>query len=121
VPQVIEVEIDIKPGSDPNAINTKNMGVIPVAILTTPDFDASTVDFATVCFGDAEEPGARDCSEAHGIAHLEDVDGDQDVDLVLHFETQQTGIDYGDTQACLTGETYGGDAIAGCDAIVTVK
>ena len=38
----LEVEslIDIKPGTFPNTINPKSMGVIPVGILSTADFDA---------------------------------------------------------------------------------
>ena len=36
-----EVEIDIKPGSWPNAINPGSNGVIPVAILSSPEFDAT--------------------------------------------------------------------------------
>jgi hypothetical protein len=32
------------PNSDPNAINTRSHGVIPVAILTTDEFDAAEVD-----------------------------------------------------------------------------
>ena len=47
-PPVVEVEIDIKPGSDPNSINLKSKGVVPVAVLTTDDFDASDVDPDTV-------------------------------------------------------------------------
>lgn len=115
-----QVDIDIKPGSDPNSINLRNRGVIPVAILTTDTFDATTVDPASVCFGDAEEPTERDCTEAHGTGHVEDVDGDGDDDLVLHFQTQETGIDPGDTEACLTGTTTGGTAIEGCDSVRTV-
>jgi len=42
------VEIDIKPGSYPNSINLDSGRVVPVAILTTPDFDASIVDPGTV-------------------------------------------------------------------------
>ena len=42
--QNAEVPIDIKPGSYPNSINPNAGGVIPVAILTTDTFDASTVD-----------------------------------------------------------------------------
>jgi hypothetical protein len=55
-PSFIEVTIDIKPGSDPNAINPSSRGVIPVAILTTESFDATTVSPITVRFGPA---GAR--------------------------------------------------------------
>ena len=40
----ITVSIDIKPGSSPNRINPKSNGVIPVGILTTDAFDATTVD-----------------------------------------------------------------------------
>jgi Integrin beta chain VWA domain len=117
---VQEVGIDIKPGSFPNSIKLSNKGVIPVAILSTPTFDATTVDANTVCFGDAEDPSQRDCTEAHGRGHIEDVNGDFLLDLVLHFETSETGIDLGDTEACLTGETFGGALIEGCDSVRTL-
>jgi hypothetical protein len=110
-PAIIEVDIDIKPGSDTNPINLKSEGVIPVAILTTDDFDATTVDPMSVAFGPA---GA---SEAHNKGHLEDADSDGDVDLMLHFRTQGTGIQAGDTEACLIGETLSGIPIEGCDSI----
>ena len=114
LPVTTIVTIDIKPGSDPNSINPKSKGVIPVAILTTDDFDATTVDPLSVKFGPGE------AEEAHGKGHIEDVDNDGDSDLVLHFKTQETGIQSGDIEASLTGETFGGQAIAGTDAIRTV-
>ena len=110
---VVEVEIDIKPGGDPNSINLKSKGIIPVAVLTDEDFDATTVDVSTVAFGpDEAEP-------VHN-GHIEDVDGDGDDDLVLHFKTQDTGIQCGDTDATLTGETFDGQAIEGSDSVNTV-
>ncbi len=51
---------------------------------------------------------------------LEDVDGDGDTDLILHFRTQDTGIQCGNTSASLTGQTFSGQAIQGSDSIVTV-
>ena len=115
-PPPIEVNIDIKPGSDPNSINPKSKGVIPVAILTTPDFDATTVDWTTVMFEGAIP--AHDLSDPLVLAdHQQDVDGDGDVDFVFHFRTQETGIAQGDTSATLTGQTTGGIPITGTDTV----
>ena len=44
----IEVDIDIKPGNQPNSINLGPLGDGPVAILSTPDFDASSVQPDTI-------------------------------------------------------------------------
>ena len=40
----IAVIIDIKPGSDTNSINLGSNGHLPVAILSSPTFDATTID-----------------------------------------------------------------------------
>jgi hypothetical protein len=108
------VDIDIKPGSDPNAVNPKSKGVIPVAILTTDTFDATTVDPSTVQFG---PDGA---SFGHKSVHFEDVDDDGDLDLLLHFRTQETGIACGDHKARLIGVTFDGQPIMGTDTVKTV-
>lgn len=109
----IPVAIDIEPGSFPNSINPRSKGVIPVAILTTDTFAATTVDPLSVAFG------PNGAVEAHGRGHIEDADGDGDLDLVLHFRTQDTGIQCGNTSASLTGETFSGQAIEGSDSIKT--
>ncbi len=111
-PCVVLVEIDIKPGSFPNSINLKSKGVVPVAILTTDEFDALAVDPTTVAFG----PGAVPACDGH----VEDMDGDGDLDLVLHFEIQESGLAFGDTDATLTGETFDGIPIEGTDSVKIV-
>ena len=111
---IIEVDIDIKPSDFPNSINPRSKGVIPVAILTTTVFDATTVDPLSVKFG------PNGATEAHVRGHIEDVDGDGDLDLVLHFRTQDTGIVCGVTSASLTGHTFADQPIQGSDSIQTV-
>lgn len=111
----ISVVIDIKPGSDSNSINLSSNGKIPVAVLTTDTFDATQIDPLTVSFGPA---GA---GEAHGRAHVVDIDADGDADLVLHFNRQDTGIACGDTEAALTGQTFSGQAVTGSDTLRAVK
>lgn len=112
---VTAVAVDVKPGSFPNSVNPRSRGVLPVALLTTATFDATTVDPDTVRLGAA---GAAGAAPVH--AALEDVDRDGDLDLVLHFRTQETGIDCGTAELFLQGETSGGQAIAGSDSIRTV-
>lgn len=111
---VTTVTVDIKPGSLPNSINPKSKGKLPVAILTTNAFDATTMDPTTVRFGQTGTEAAPVQSA------LEDVDGDGDIDMILHFNTQDTGMMCGDTSASLTGETFSEQAIQGTDAIKTV-
>jgi hypothetical protein len=110
----ILINIDVKPGSFPNSINPRSNGVIPVAILTTKAFAATTVDPLSVEFG------LGGATEAHGKGHIEDVDGDGDRDLVLHFNTREAGIQCGRTAVTLTGQTSDGQAITGTDTIQTV-
>jgi hypothetical protein len=116
-----QVSCHIMPGSTRNAVNLDGRTtVISVAVLTTPGFEAARVDPATVCFGDPEVPAERDCTEVHGTGHPKDVDGDGDTDLFFHFETAQTGIDPGDTQACLFGKTFRPvTSVMDCDSIAT--
>ncbi len=61
---------------------------------------------------------AHDQTDPANLAdHQRDVDGDGLTDYVLHFLTGLTGISEGDTEACLTGQTFGGIPIEGCDAV----
>ena len=88
--------------------------MIPVAILTTDTFDATTVDSTTVRFG------ATGTEAVPVQSAFEDVDGDSDTDMILHFNARETGIVCGDTSIILTGETFSGQAIQGSHSIQTV-
>ncbi|KAB1187685.1 MULTISPECIES: hypothetical protein [Haloferax] len=112
-----EVSIDIKPGSDLNPVNPRSAGVIPVAILGTADFDPSSVDVGSLRFGsESAVGGGAGASAAHG-GHLEDVDGDGIVDLVLHFPVQDTGFGDGDELGIIVGQLDDGTNISGSDGV----
>jgi hypothetical protein len=104
------VIIDIKPGCKCNLIILHRcccFSTIPVAIITTPDFDAATVDPATVVFAGAHAKSSK----------LVNVDHDGDKDLLLTFKIRDTDLAPGDTEACLDGKTYGGVAFHACDSV----
>src|SRR5437016_11079596 len=82
--------MDIRPRDFPNSINPRSNGVIPVAILTNHDFYAHTVDPHSVRFG-------KQGTEAPAVQFaMVDVDGDGNLDLLLHFRIQDTQIQCGD-------------------------
>ncbi|MGY1837663.1 cutinase family protein [Blastococcus sp. SYSU DS0510] len=116
-PPVATPTIDIAPGSADNPINLRSRGVTPVAVLSTASFDATRLDVRSLCFGDAEAPAERDCTESHGRVHAEDANRDGRLDAVLHFDTPQLGVDAGDTRACASGRLPSGAAFESCDAI----
>lgn len=120
---IIPVDTDIKPGSDPNSISLGNQGVIPVAILTTSSFNAADVDPTTVTAGNDDGNDTPVATRKNGslMANLEDVDGDGDIDMILHFGTQALvangDVDASTTQLVLNGKTMGGTPIQGSDAV----
>ncbi len=119
-PHVLYVDIDIKPGSFPNAINCENRKeVIAVAILTTDDFDARSVDHTTVLFEGASEIH-REKKSGEPRRHEEDVDFDGDIDLVIHVRFSDTVLTCASFAGTLTGELYDGLPIEGTDSIFMV-
>jgi len=113
----LPVEIDIKPGSDPNSINPRSMGLVPVAILGSDSFDVFDVDVTTLAFGPG---GAAPVHEEDGAVpdgHYEDVNDDGFTDLVTHY-VQKEALPAA-PEACLTGETLDGIPFEGCDSVRT--
>jgi probable HAF family extracellular repeat protein len=104
----VEVNLDLGGGDAPRVINLKSKGKLPVAILSTDDFDATAIDPLTVVLA-----GASVVVKKNGTAHasIEDVDGDGLLDLVMHFYVQDFDLTTSDTEAALTGETFDGTLI----------
>jgi hypothetical protein len=112
---VIPVLIKIKPGSDEPSINLASAGVIPVAILSSPTFDATQVDPASVSLAGAKvkligKAGRYSCS-------FEDVNGDGRLDLMCHVETASFFLETGESLAVLEAETFDGRAIRGQETV----
>lgn len=114
-----EMTIDIKPGNEQNNINLNSKGVVPVAILTTDEFDAATVDPTTAQFAGAVPEHWS----------LEDIDNDGDDDLMFHFRTQELNLDQDSTEATLTAQLTGqitaqvssGTIVSGTDKVQIVS
>jgi parallel beta-helix repeat protein len=113
VTETVFVTIDIKPGTDPNSINVKSSGLIPVCILTSASFDASTVEPSTVRFGRT----GTEAAPAIVPPLPEDWDDDGDFDRILQFKTQDAGFRAGDTLGIINGRTVDGTPFRGTDAV----
>ncbi len=114
LPAGYTVKIDIKPGSYPNPINPKSNGKIPVAILSSTTFNALTqIDKTTLTFGRT----GNEKSLSHCNTNGEDVNNDGLLDLVCHFQTQQSNFLTGDTEGKLKGKTISTIPLTGKDSI----
>ncbi len=91
---VIEVAVDIKPGSCPNPLNTKSSGVLPVAILGTDDVNVFDIDPTSIRLAGVEplrsgyEDVATPVSDSNDCNCTEE-GPDGFLDLTLKFKTQR--------------------------------
>jgi len=90
-PPIRHIDINIKPGSDPNAVNPKPKGVLPVAILGSEDFDVMALDCMSIYMMVAGEPTMIEPLRFN----YEDVQSDPPVydpdgymDIILHFSME---------------------------------
>lgn len=105
------VNISIKPGSGTSGapINPKSRGKIPVAILSSESFDAMTVNRGSVTFGNTgNESSLSKCSKGG-----EDVNDDGLLDVVCHFNNQDTGFTKFSEEGVLKATLGNGTTIEG--------
>lgn len=107
--QPLEVPIFIRPGSpQPAAINPSSRGIIPVAVLSTPTFDATTIKTSTVIFG----PMGPTRANVLWAVRL-DVNRDKRPDMLYFFRTQDAGFGCEAPGASIQGQTKKGQQIYG--------
>ncbi|MFZ2951050.1 MAG: hypothetical protein WA003_16360 [Desulfuromonadaceae bacterium] len=106
--------INIKPGSFPNSINPRNRGKIPVAILSTPTFNApATINPTSPTFGrTGNEQSLAFCNSSP-----QDVNGDGIPDMVCHFNTEGTGFLPADTIGTLKAQKFNNQVVIGTDSV----
>ena len=116
-PDVVHVDIDIRPKSFPNRVSTLGAGTLPVAVLSTATFDApATVDPASLTFGRIGDEASLSLCKGNA-----DVNADGLIDLVCHFDQQATGFGPGDTLGILRGRTWAGEPLVGSDSVRIVQ
>ncbi len=96
-PPYLKVDIDVKPESCPNPLNRTSLGVIPIAILGTEDFDVTTIDPPTVNIGgvyplrwsleDVATPYDGEIEDPPFKMNCTTDGPDGYMDLVFHFNT----------------------------------
>ena len=124
---VLNVAIDIKPGSFPNCFNIDGNGVIPVAILGSTNFDVTDIDVNTLSFAglDVRVRGnnTRQCSVEDVSGNFTSPEGDPDgyPDLVCQFVDDPNLWSPDDGTATLTGNLLDGTPIEGTDSICLVR
>ena len=112
---VQSIDIDIKPGSDTKSINQSAAGVVPVAILSSDDFDALSVDPTTVSLAGASVKLVGKSDKY--LCHQEDVNLDGLIDIVCQVYTAGFMVDQGETTAILEAKTIDGTNLRGEDYI----
>jgi hypothetical protein len=121
------VPVDIKPGSHSTPINLKSKGVLPVAILSTADFDSTQVDPETLRFGDPLLIADGKSPVSPLRWSYEDVNDDGAVDLSLKFSMRDLlaseVIGPATTEGYIAGqmfEEFGSMEIAGREMVTLV-
>jgi hypothetical protein len=109
--ETIQVEVDIKPGCRDKRINLKSWGLLPVAVKTTSDFNARSIDPCTVEFAGTKPVWKMRI----------DVDRDRDKDMLFFFWIKKLNLDENSTEATLTGKTKDGKSFKGTDKVTILK
>ena len=75
----VEVDVDIKPGSDENPVNVGSKGVLPVVVLGNDAFDVADINVTTILLNGT-------CAPIHHSYN--DTNSDGYDDLVLKFDAE---------------------------------
>jgi probable HAF family extracellular repeat protein len=121
------VASDVHPGVYPNVLTLGVDGLIDVAILSTADFAASTVDPSGLTLGDdigRDTPVARDAAGRLLASHA-DVNRDGRRDLVVSFDQNEmernADLTLATTELIISADLGEGEGICGRDKVRVVR
>lgn len=129
----IEVDLDVKPTSCPNPINTVDKGDLPVAILGSASLDVNDVDLSSLQLEGVNpirsniEDVTAPVSNSQETCDCTTDGADGFDDLTLKFDTQAIVAAFGavndgdQVQLTLTGNLKDGTPITGVDCAIVLK
>lgn len=105
------ITIDIRPESPRNVVQLDITGKLPVAVLSTLEFSATSLVPSSIRFG---KTGTEAASAKPSV---EDVNADGLPDLVCFFRIEETGLTCDSTKGVLKAVTGGGVPVQGADSL----
>jgi hypothetical protein len=111
----VQTCVDIRPGAEPNFVNPKARGVLPVAVLSSKTFDATTLNPGTITLGGVPVKAAPN---GRPMASIADVNSDGLADVMLHFDLRAFSFARGEWSLELNGWTTTGVPVTGSDTVV---
>jgi hypothetical protein len=104
------ISVDLDPWSDENIVLPLSNDLITVAFLSTSGAASEQLNFdSTQINPDSVRFGLGEAVNVYSPDYV-DFNGDNQVDVLLGFQTEASGIACGDTEVALFGETYAGEA-----------
>lgn len=113
----VGIMIDIKPNEEPNALNLGSNGNVPVAILSTASFDATSVVPTSVTLAGS---GVKLKGNGDAQASIKDVNNDGLNDLLVHVNTEALELTDEAVSAELVAELTDGTPVRGSDSVLVV-
>lgn len=111
-PSLLRIDATIRIGGTPEdgaPVNPRSKGNIPVALLSSPEFDTPEVDQQSLRFGArGDEASLLRCNKADM-----DMNADGKPDLVCHFDTQTAAFEAGSIEGIVTGSLKDGRRFEG--------
>lgn len=111
-PSMIRIDAEIRVGGTPEdgaPVNPRSKGNIPVALLSSPEFDTPEVDQQSLRFGArGDEASWLRCNKADM-----DMNADGKPDLICHFDTQTAAFGADSIEGIVTGSLKDGRRFEG--------